>query len=105
MGDNYAEFCKSAEKSRARNGGGLTFFHYRKKLRYDSEGTYSYGSKIAHVDLEQKTSQKIGHLSFMSNKHYNYAVYVFNICYDFHEVLCPCEQLIHIQHLSYDDHT
>ena len=103
MGDNYYEFCQSAEKAKE-NGRCLTFFRYRKKLRYDSEGIYSYGSKIARLDLKQRTIQQLGYCSPMSNKHYIYAAHVFNICYDFRQVASPC-QLIHIQHLSYDDHT
>jgi hypothetical protein len=36
--------------------------------------------------------------------HYMYAAHMFKTCYGFHEMISPCE-LIHIQHLSYDDHT
>ncbi len=50
MGDNSDEFCKSA-KSATKNGTSFTFFRYSKHLRYDSEGVYNYGSKIAHIDL------------------------------------------------------
>ena len=103
MGDNYAEFCKSAEQAK-KNGKGLTFFFFRENLKYDSEGIYSYGSKIARIDLKQKTIQKLGHYSIMHYNNYSYAVHVFKTCYDFREVLSPCD-LIHIEHLSYDDHT
>ena len=103
MCDNYDEFCQSAESAK-KNGTSFKFFRYRKHLRYDSDGVYSYNSKIAHVDLKQKTIQKVGPLTPLYNNHYVYAAHMFKICYDFHEVLNPCE-LIHIQHLSYDDHT
>ena len=81
----------------------MTFF-FRKNLKFDSEGIYSYGSKIANLDLKQRTIQKLGYCSPMSSKHYNYAVHVLDICYDFRQVARPC-QLIHVEHLSYDDHT
>ena len=53
MVDSYEEFRKSAE-SAAKNGTSFTFFKYSKNLRYDAIGVYSYGSKIAHLDLKQK---------------------------------------------------
>jgi hypothetical protein len=104
MGDNYDEFCQSAEKANAKSCRGDTFPRYGMTLKYDSEGIYSYGDKIANLDLKRKTIQKLGYRSPMSNRHYKYAAHMFKICYDFHEVLSPCD-LIHIQHLSYDDHT
>ena len=53
MVDSYEEFRKSAE-SATKNGTSFTFFKYSKNLRYDAVGVYSYGSKIAHIDLKQK---------------------------------------------------
>ena len=103
MVDSYEEFRKSAE-SATKNGTSFTFFKYSKNLRYDAVGVYSYGSKIARIDLKQKTIQKIGPLSPLYNDHYIYAKHMFKTCYDFREVLSPCD-LIHIEHLSYDDHT
>ena len=103
MGDSYDEFCKSAENAK-KSGKGLTFFYFRETLKYDSEGIYNCGTKIAHLDLKRKTIQKLGHGSVVNHNHYIYAAHMFSICYDFHEVLGPCD-LIHIEHLIYDDHT
>ena len=107
MGDNYDEFCKSAE-SATKNGTSFTFFKYSKNLRYDAVGVYSYGSKIAHIDLKQKTIQKIGPfiglLEHLHNHHYIYAKHMFQICYDIREECDTCD-FIHVEHLSYDDHT
>ena len=75
MGDNYDEFCKSAE-SATKNGTSFTFFRYSKHLRYDSVGVYNYDSKTAHVDLKQKTIQKVGPLTPLYNNHYIYAAHV-----------------------------
>ena len=103
MGDNYDEFCKSAE-SATKNGTSFTFFRYSKNLRYDAVGVYSYGSKIAHIDLKQKTIQKIGLLAPLYNDHYIYATHMFKMCYDFREEK-DTNAFIFIQELSYDDHT
>ncbi len=104
MGDNYDAFCNSAEQAKKRSGGYNTFPSYGLTMKYDSVGVYSCGGKIAHLDLKQKTIQKLCPKSPRSRKHYKYAAHMFKTCYDFHEVLSPCD-LIHIEHLSYDDHT
>ncbi len=89
----------------------IKFLRYGMTLRYDSEGIYSYGAKIAHLDLKQRTMQKLGYRSPMSNNDYKYAAHMFNICDDVREVIGLClpkessGQLIHTEHISYDDHT
>ena len=98
--DNFYEFCETAEKAKEK-GKGLKFIRYRKKLRYDSEGIYSYGTKIANLDLGRRTIQTLGYWSPTSSKHFNYAVHLLDICYDFRMI----DPLVHVQHLSYDDHT
>ena len=103
MDDSYEEFCKSAEKAK-KTGGYNTFPLYGLTLNYDSEGIYNDGTKIAHLDLKQKTIQKLYPKMPWSRTQYKYAAHMFRTCYGFHEVPSPCD-LIHIQHLSYDDHT
>ena len=103
MGDNYDGFCQSAENAK-KNGRGLKFLRYGVTVKNDSEGIYSYGAKIAHLDLKQKTIQQLYPKMPWSRTQYKYAVHMFKTCYDFREVLSPCD-LIHIEHLSYDDHT
>ena len=117
--DSYAEFCDKATKA-TEGTRGLKFPRYGTNLRYNSEGIYSYGAKIANLDLREKTIQRIGYWSQTSSKHYNYAGTLLNICYNFNEkppgeVTIPLEflsgvvasgaPLIHVQHLSNDDHT
>ena len=70
--DNFYEFCEKAEKAKEK-GKGLKLPRYEKNLRYDSEGIYSYGTKIANLDLGRRTIQKFGYWSPTSSKHYNYA--------------------------------
>ena len=69
--DNFYEFCEKAEKAKEK-GKGLKFLRYGKNLRYDSEGIYSYGTKIANLDLRRRTIQKLGYWSPTNSKHYNY---------------------------------
>ena len=104
--DSYAEFCDKATKA-TEGTRGLKFPRYGKNLRYNSEGIYSYGAKIANLDLREKTIQRIGYWSQTSSKHYNYAGTLLNICYNFNEKPPTASDvpLIHVQNLSYDEHT
>ena len=108
MDTNFYEFSEKAEKA-TEKGKTLKFLQYGKHLRYNSEGIYSYGVKIANLDMRMRTIQKLGHWSPTSSKHYNYAARLFDICYDFRpidsEPEVPTAPLVHVQHLSYDDHT
>ena len=103
MDHTFYEWSEKAEKA-TEKGKALKFLRYGKNLRYNSEGIYSYGTKIAHLNLKQKTIQKMGYWSPTSSKHYNYAAHLLDICYDFRPV-ASLGQLIHVQHLSYDNHT
>ena len=115
--DSYAEFCHKAEKAAEVNKG--LKFPCCENLRFSGDGIYSYGAKIANIDLEEKTIQRMGYWSPTSSKHYNYAGKVLQERYGFlekppTEATVPIEflsgvdhtcPLIHVQHLSYDDHT
>jgi hypothetical protein len=95
---SYEEFRENAEKGKKKK-----FQRYSKNLRYDDEGIYSYNTKIANLDFRSKTVQKIGYWSPTSSRHYNYAMSILGSAYDFTEV--EAMPLVHVQHLSYDDHT
>ena len=95
--NNFYEWSEKAEKA-TEKGKGLKFDRYGKNLRYNSEGIYSYGTKIAHIDLNLRTIQKLGYWSPTTSKHFNYAAKLLDTHYNFHD-------LVHVQHLSYDDHT
>ncbi len=56
MDNNFYEWSEKAEKATEKRKV-LKFDRYGKKLRYNSEGIYSYGTKIANIDLGQKTIQ------------------------------------------------
>ena len=112
MDHNFYEWSEKAEKA-TEKGKGLKFDRYGKNLRYNSEGIYSYGAKIANIDLQQRTIQKRGYWSPTTSKHFNYAAKLLDTRYDFRPIDAapsgsPLESLgppVHVQHLSYDDHT
>ena len=62
MDHNFYELCEKAEKAKEK-GKGKMFLRYGKNLRYDSEGIYSYGTKIANLDLGRRTIRKLGYWS------------------------------------------
>ena len=106
--DDYKEFCEKAGQA-TREETGLKFQRYIDNLSYNSEGIFSYGYKIAKLDLSRRTIQKLGYFSQTSSKHYNYAKRILEESYGFSEkenapASAPLEFLC-IQHLSYDDHT
>ena len=103
MDHNFYEWSEKAEKA-TEKGKALKFLRYGTNLRYNSEGIYSYGTKIARLDLHQRTIEKLGYWSPTTSKHFNYAAHLLDICYDFRP-MDSLDPLVHVQHLSYDDHT
>ena len=101
MDHNFYEWSEKAEKA-TEKGTLLKFLRYGQNLRYNSEGIYSYGNKIARLDLHHRTIEKLGYWSPTTSKHFNYAAHLLDICYDFRPIH---DDLVHVQHISYDDHT
>ena len=110
MDQAFEDWREEAEEA-ARKGKGLKMKRYCKHLRYNSEGVYSYNTKIAELDFNFKTISKLGYWSPTSSKHYNYAKRMLESSYDFKEdgpapTGGPVQMLgLHVQNLSYDDHT
>ncbi len=110
MDHNFYEWSEKAEKATEKDialkfeslPGLQTKERYGKNLRYNSEGIYSYGTKIASLDLRQRTIQKMGYWSPTTSKHFNYAAKLLDMCCDFRPIH---DDLVHVQHLSYDNHT
>jgi hypothetical protein len=98
----FFEFKREAEQA-TEAGKRLKFLRYTKNLRYDSEGIYSYKTKIANINCMNRTIQKRGYWSRTTTKHYNYAKRMLNLCYGFEEI--EPEPMVHVQELSYWDHT
>ena len=106
MDQCFEEFRDRVEKA-SEKGRALKFPRYGENLRHNSEGIYSYGAKIANLDLNTRTIQKRGYWSKTTSRHYNYAGKVLEENYDFYqrepvEYLAP---LVHVENVSYDDHT
>ena len=49
-----------------------TFPRFKKNLRIDENGLYSYGTKIADIDFGHRTIRSLGRFSATSSRHYNY---------------------------------
>ena len=86
-------------------GKGLQFRRYGRTLRYDSAGVYNNGVQIADLDFTKQIIKKRESLSPTSIKHYNHAKHMLELCYDIREKEPLSPQLVHIQNLSYYDHT
>ena len=84
MDNCFEEFRNRAEKATLRHKG-LMMPRYCKNLRYNSEGVYSYKTKIADLDFNFRTIRQRGYWSRTSSKHYNYAKRMLEMCYDFNE--------------------
>ena len=99
--DKFYEFHEKAEKAKEK-GKGLKSLRCGENLRYDSEGIYSYGAKIANLDLGRRTIQKLGYWSPTSSTHYNYAKRMLGECYDFYEIenASSGSQLTHFKTLA-----
>ena len=105
--DSYEEFRDKAEQATA-NQKGLKFPRCNKNLRLNSEGVWSYGAKIAQLDLDEKSIQRLGYWSSTSSAHYHYVKNMLGSSYNFVEKPSPdfhIPQLVRVQNLSFDDHT
>ncbi len=98
----YFDFRMMAERATEKEKL-LKFPLYTKNLRYNSEGIYSYKTKIASLDFRDRSIQKLGSWSPTTTKHYHYAKLILHRCYGFEEIE-PVPQL-RIQEMSYWDHT
>ena len=119
MDHNFYEWSEKAETA-TEKGEVLKLDRYGKNLRYNSEGIYSYGTKIATLDLKERSIQRQGYWSSTSSTHYHYALNILGFAYNFVEKTNPefhipslvrgplesiADSIVHVQHLSYDDHT
>jgi hypothetical protein len=84
MEESYRDFCDGLVE-RTTKGKATRFPRYCQNLNYTCEGVYSYGTKIADLNLEQRRIRSTGYFSKTSSKHYNYAKNILNMCYDFTE--------------------
>ena len=64
----------------------LKFPKYTKNLRYDLDAIYSYGVKVADINMVSRTIHSLGKWSVTTSKHYNYAKRLLQEAYGFREI-------------------
>ena len=57
----------------------IKFIKYRQNLSHDDFFVYSYNTKVAEIDIENKTLWKLGYWSSTTSKHINYAAKELNL--------------------------
>lgn len=57
----------------------MLFIKYRQNLSYDDFFVYSYNTKVAEIDIENKTLWRLGYWSSTTSKHINYAAKELNL--------------------------
>ena len=51
----------------------MKFNRYSQNLSFDDKYVYSYGTRVAEIDRENKLLRKLGWWSVTTSKHINYA--------------------------------
>ena len=59
---------------------------YCKNLRYDAFGVYSYDTEVIKLKWKHKTAKRLGRWSPTTSRHMNYAINMFEMCYNFTEI-------------------
>ena len=72
MEDTFNEFFEKIDLAMAK-GKQLKMPRFTKNLRIDRQGIYSYGTKIAELDVPSRSILRTGYYSATSSRHYNYA--------------------------------
>ena len=62
------------------------FLRYCKNLRYDAFNVYSYSTAVIELNWKHKTATRLGKWSKTISTHMNYAIRMFEMCYDFKEI-------------------
>jgi len=57
----------------------MKFIKYRQNLSYDDFFVYSYGTKVAEIDIKNRTLWRLGYWSQTTSKHINYAAKELNL--------------------------
>ena len=71
MDQHYDDFFERAQTA-TDNGKLMKLPRFQNNFKYDFDGLYTYGTKIAHLDLPRRTIEKLGKWSVTSSTHYNY---------------------------------
>ena len=71
MEDNFSDFLEKIDTAMVK-GKQLKMPRFTKNLRVDRQGIYSYGTKIAELDVPSRSILPTGYYSATSSRHYNY---------------------------------
>ena len=82
---HYDDFFENALTA-SNKGKFLKFPSYKANLRYNFDGLYSYNTKIAHINMLDRTIMMLGKWSRTSNAHYRYACNFLEDAYGFREI-------------------
>jgi len=79
------EFLSTVRRATKR-GRKLKFPKNTKNLRFDADGIYSYGVKVADINMIDRTMHSSGKWSATTSKHYNYAKGLLREAFGFTEI-------------------
>ena len=82
---HYDDFFENALTARNK-GTFMKFPPFKTNLRYNFDGLYSYNTKIAHINMPNRTIMMLGKWSVTSTTHYNYARNFLEDAYGFREI-------------------
>ena len=82
---HYDDFFENA-LSASNKGRFLKFPRFKANLRYNFDGLYSYHTKIADINMQDRTIKMLGKWSVTSTRHYNYARNFLEDAYGFREI-------------------
>ena len=80
-----AEFLAMVRRATER-GRRLKFPKCTKNFGYDLDGIYSYDTKVADINMLDRTIHSLGKWSVTTSKHYNYAKQLLHSTYGFTEI-------------------
>ena len=82
---HYDDFFENA-LSATNKGKFLKFPRFKANLRYNLDGLYSYHTKIADINMQDRTITILGKWSVTSTTHYNYGRNFLEDAYGFREI-------------------
>ena len=71
MEDSFSEFLEKIDTAMVK-GKQMKMPRFAKNLRVDRQGIYTYGTKIAELDVPSRSILPTGYYSATSSRHYHY---------------------------------
>ncbi len=86
MDQHFDDFFENAQKA-SDKGKFLELSRFQKNLKYNFDGLYSYNTRIAELNMSNRTILMRGKWSRASTTHYNYTRRLLEDRYGFREIL------------------